>query len=157
MESIVLLRWLHIVGAAGLLGTGVGIAFFMLMAHRSCDAAFVARTASVVVLADWLFTAIAVIAQPVTGALLAMEIGWPLDAGWILLSLAIYVAVGLCWLPVVALQRRMRDLARDAAREGVPLPNAYRRLFRTWFALGIPGFTGVLAIIWLMVARPALG
>ena len=95
------LRWAHIIGATVLLGTGAGIAFFMVMAHRTNDARLVAHTAGVVVLADWLFTATAVVAQPITGALLALEIGWPLTEGWILLSLALYVFVGCFWLPVV--------------------------------------------------------
>ena len=38
METILVLRYLHIVGATVLLGTGMGIAFFMLMAHRTRDA-----------------------------------------------------------------------------------------------------------------------
>ena len=73
--TYLLLKYLHVVGAMVLLGAGIGIAFFMLMAHRSRDAAFVARTASVVVLADVLFTATAVVAQPVTGYLLLRETG----------------------------------------------------------------------------------
>ena len=69
------LKYLHIVGATIILGTGTGIAFFMLMAHLSRDANFVARTAAVVVLADTLFTATAVLAQPVTGYLLIRQSG----------------------------------------------------------------------------------
>ena len=150
------LRWLHVIGATVLLGTGAGIAFFMLMAHRTNDAKVVAHTAGVVVIADLVFTATAVIAQPVTGLALAHQVGWPVLSGWVALSLALYVFTGLCWLPVVALQLRMRDLARQAAREGVPLPAAYHALFRRWFLLGIPAFAAVLAIVWLMVAKPSL-
>lgn len=151
----VALKALHIVGAAVLLGTGAGIAFFMLMAHRTRDARLVAHTAGVVVLADTLFTATAVILQPLTGAALAVVVGYPLLTGWVALSLALYVFVGLCWLPVVWIQLKMRDLAREAAASGAPLPAAYHRLWRVWFALGFPAFAGVLAIIWLMIAKPA--
>ena len=149
-------KYLHVVGAAVLLGTGTGIAFFMLMAHRSGDAAFVARTASVVVLADMVFTATAAVAQPLTGAALVHLSGRGWGELWIVLSLALYVAVGLFWLPVVWMQSRMRDLARSADRGGDPLPPAYHRLFRRWFASGIPGFGGTAAILWLMVAKPVL-
>ena len=148
------LRWAHVIGATVLLGTG--IAFFMVMAHRTNDARLVAHTAGVVVRADWLFTATAVVAQPITGALLAVEIGWPLTEGWILLSLALYVFVGCFWLPVVWMQHRMRELARASASAGGPLPDRYHSLYRTWFLCGFPAFFGVLVIIWLMVARPAL-
>ncbi len=150
------IRWLHVIGATVLLGTGAGIAFFMLMAHRTNDAKVVAHTAGVVVIADLVFTATAVIAQPVTGLALAHLVGWPVLSGWVALSLVLYVVTGLCWLPVVALQLRMRDLARRAEREGTPLPAAYHALFRRWFLLGIPAFAAVLAIVWLMVAKPSL-
>ncbi|HXI86586.1 MAG TPA: DUF2269 domain-containing protein [Parvularculaceae bacterium] len=151
------LRWLHIIGAAVLLGTGAGIAFFMVMAHRTRDAALIAHTASVVVVADWIFTASAVVLQPITGALLARALGWKLTEGWIELSLALYALVGVFWLPVLWMQRRMRDLARKAAIENAPLPHDYFRLYRLWFACGFPAFAAVLAIIWLMIARPAIG
>ena len=155
IEWIELLRWLHVIGAAVLLGTGAGIAFFMLMAHRTGDATVIAHVAGTVVVADFLFTATAVVFQPVTGALLAQAVGWPLTTRWIAISLALYVATGLCWLPVVWIQWRMRDLARASAAAGESLPPLYRRLFRTWVLLGLPAFTFVLVILWLMVTRPA--
>lgn len=156
VAAVDLLRWLHVIGAAVLLGTGAGIAFFMLMAHRSGDARLIAHTASAVVLADTLFTATAVLAQPLTGWLLARALGWPLTEGWLALSLGLYVLTGLFWLPVVWIQIRLRDLARAAMRAGAALPPAYHRLFRLWFACGIPAFLAVLAILWLMLTRPVL-
>ncbi len=157
MEPVDVLRWLHVIGATVLLGTGAGIAFFMLMAHRTRQPALVAHVAGTVVVADLLFTATAVVAQPLTGLGLALLVGWPLTEGWLLVSLALYVLTGLFWLPVVWIQLRMRDLARAAAREGLPLPGEYHRLFRIWFACGIPAFLAVLAILWLMLAKPSLG
>ena len=157
MELELVLRWLHVIGACVLLGTGAGIAFFMVMAHRTGEAPIVAAVASIVVIADYLFTASAVVLQPLTGVWLAVEVGWPLTEPWVLLSVLLYVVVGLCWLPVVWIQIRLRDLAREAATAGAPLPQRYHRLFRIWFALGVPAFIGVLTILWLMLARPALG
>ena len=154
--AYLVLKFLHVLGAIVILGTGAGIAFFMLMAHRSGDAAFIARTAAVVVLADVLFTATAVVAQPVTGLLLADTAGIPLASGWVVVSLILYAVAGAFWLPVVAMQRRMRDLAAEAAAAGTPLPPAYHRLFRLWFAFGFPGFGAVTAIVWLMIAKPDL-
>ena len=148
------IRWVHVIGATVLLGTGAGIAFFMVMAHRTRDAHIIAHTASIVVIADWLFTASAAIIQPITGALLANAIGWPLFSGWVLWSLLLYVFVGAFWLPVVWMQHQMRDLARAAARDNAPLPARYHALYRTWFACGFPAFFAVLAILWLMIARP---
>lgn len=151
-----ILKYLHVLGAVVILGTGTGIAFFMAMAHRSGDAAFIARTSAVVVIADLVFTASAVVAQPVTGYLLADMTGTPLGEGWLGLALGLYVVAGLFWLPVVWMQMRMRDLATAAALAGTALPAAYHRLFRIWFVFGFPGFGAVMGILWLMIAKPAL-
>ena len=156
MDWLILLRWLHVLGACVLIGTGAGIAFFMVMAHRTRQPAIIAHTARVVVIADMLFTATAVIVQPVTGALLAWSIGWPLTEGWIVLSLILYALIGAFWLPVVWIQIRLRNLARTAAADDAPLPPVYDRLYRIWFACGFPAFASILIIVWLMLARPSL-
>lgn len=156
MTAELILRWMHVGGAAVLLGTGAGIAFFMVMAHRTRDARLISHVSGTVVLADWIFTASAVVLQPVTGYFLALAVGWPLSEGWIVWSLALYVMVGAFWLPVVWIQHRMHTLATAAAASGEPLPAAYFRLFRIWFACGFPAFGGVLAILWLMIARPVI-
>ena len=148
------LRWTHAIGACVLLGTGAGIAFFMVMAQRTNDVRVIAHVAGTVVIADWIFTTSAVVVQPITGALLATAIGWRFTEPWLVISLALYVFVGVCWLPVLWIQHRLRDLARAAAVRGDPLPQQYRRLYRIWLALGFPAFAGVLAILWLMMARP---
>ncbi|HEX6260377.1 MAG TPA: DUF2269 domain-containing protein [Woeseiaceae bacterium] len=156
MSSYLLLRFVHIIGAAVLLGTGAGIAFFMLMAHLSRDTAVIAGVARIVVIADFVFTATAVVLQPVTGTLLARMVGYPILDGWIGLSVILYIITGAFWLPVVWMQMRMRDLAAAAVTAGGPLPREYHRLFRTWFAFGFPAFAAVLGIFWLMTSRPAL-
>ncbi|HWA01051.1 MAG TPA: DUF2269 domain-containing protein [Caulobacterales bacterium] len=158
MDTLVLLlRWLHVVGACVLLGTGAGIAFFMLMAHRTRDAAFIAKMGDIVVLADFVFTATAVVLQPITGAWLAALVGWKLTDAWLALSLCLYALTGALWLPVVWMQMRLRDLARASASSGQDLPPLYFQLFRLWFACGVPAFLAVLTIIWLMLARPSFG
>ncbi|MDK4737914.1 DUF2269 domain-containing protein [Rhizobium sp. CNPSo 3464] len=151
-----LLRLVHVVGATVLFGTGAGIAFFMVMAHRTGDPKLIAHVAATVVIADTIFTATAVILQPVTGYLLAQSIGWPLEEGWIALSLLLYVLTGVFWLPVVWIQIRLRDLARTASATGTPLPAAYHRLYRIWFACGFPAFFAVIGILWLMLNKPSI-
>jgi uncharacterized membrane protein len=150
------MKYLHVLGAVTILGTGAGIAFFMLMAHRSRDAAFVARTAGVVVLADFVFTASAIAVQPITGWLLLQQTGQRMNESWVAASIGLYLVAGVFWLPVVWMQRRMRDLAAAAAAADEALPAAYHRLFRWWFAFGFPGFGAVMAIVWLMIAKPVL-
>jgi uncharacterized membrane protein len=150
------LKYLHIIGASVLLGTGAGIAFFMLRAHLTGDAKVIAAVARIVVLADFVFTATAVVAQPLTGLALAHQAGYALAEGWIMLSIVLYVLTGIFWLPVVWIQIRIQDLAAASAAEGKPLPSRYYVLFRIWFALGFPAFGAVMAIFWLMITRPAL-
>lgn len=151
---IELLRWTHVIGATVLLGTGAGIAFFMVMAHRTRDAKVIAHTAGTVVIADWVFTASAVIIQPISGYLLARAVGWPLTDGWLMWSLILYVVVGVFWIPVVWIQHELRDLARIAAQNGSDLPARFNQLYKIWFACGFPAFFAVLTILWLMVNRP---
>jgi uncharacterized membrane protein len=149
-----LLQYVHIIGAAVLLGTGAGIAFFMLRAHFTRDVFVIAGVARIVVTADFVFTATAVVVQPVTGYLLARFLGYPVFDGWIALSLILYGVTGAFWIPVVFMQIRMRNLAEAAVRLGTTLPRAYHRLFWAWFVFGFPAFAAVLGILWLMTTRP---
>lgn len=157
MDYIDILKWLHILGAIVLIGTGAGIAFFMVMAQRTGDVKIIAHTSSIVVMADWLFTASAAIIQPITGTLLAWESGWDLSEPWILWSLALYAFVGVFWLPVIWIQHQLRDMANTALINEEPLPVLYYKLFRVWIACGFPAFFAVLVMLWLMIARPQFG
>jgi uncharacterized membrane protein len=156
MTIYFVIKYLHVLGAIVILGTGSGIAFFMLMAHLSKNADFIARTGAVVVIADTIFTLSAVIAQPITGMELMIVQSISVREHWILAALALYVLAGLFWIPVVFMQVEMRDLARAAADKSEPLPARYFVLFRRWFIFGIPGFGSVMTILWLMIAKPDL-
>lgn len=151
------LKWAHIVSSTVLFGLGAGIAFFFLRAHRSGDVRVIAAVSREVVLADALFTATAVVTQPLTGFGMVWLAGYPLSLPWISLSMLLYVAIGCCWLPVVWLQIQMRNLASAAANAGTALPPQYYRYYRWWFGLGWPAFGGVLVIFWLMVTKPGFG
>lgn len=147
-------KWLHILSSTLLFGTGLGSAWYMLFANVSRDVRAIAVVAKYVVIADWLFTATTAILQPATGLYMVHLAGYPLTSRWIMWSLGLYVLAGACWLPVVWLQIRLRDMARRAADDGTDLPPLYWRYFRTWVALGIPAFLAFVAIFWLMVAKP---
>lgn len=149
------LKWLHVLGATVIFGTGLGTAFHFWLAHRTGNAALVAAAARSTVVADFVFTLPAAVLQPITGWALARVAGYPLDAPWILASFALYLLAGACWVPVVFLQLRMRDLADRCAAGGIPLGPEYRKLARAWFALGWPAFAALVIAIGLMVARPA--
>jgi uncharacterized membrane protein len=157
MITYFLFKYLHIIGASVLLGTGAGIAFFMLVAHRTGKPAVIAGVARIVVLADFVFTSTAVILQPITGAALAWNVGYSLAEGWIVLSILLYIFTGMFWLPVVRMQMQMRRLAEASVAANAPLPPEYYHLFWRWFGFGFPAFAAVLAIFWLMISRPDLG
>ncbi|NGM86151.1 DUF2269 domain-containing protein [Parapusillimonas sp. SGNA-6] len=151
----VTVKWLHILAATFLFGTGIGSAFYLLLITLGRDPRAVAAVARVVVIADWLFTATTVVAQPLTGFWLVHLAGFPLGAAWLTWSIVLYVVAVACWIPVVRIQMRLRDLAQGAVRDGTPLPAAYWHEFRMWVALGIPAFFAFVAVFYLMVAKPA--
>ncbi|MGH6929292.1 MAG: DUF2269 family protein [Dongiaceae bacterium] len=149
-----IVKTVHILSATVLFGTGLGTAWFMWRADRSGDVAMIAATARNVVLADWLFTTPAVIVQPLSGFWLIHLVGHAPMEPWLLWTYGLYALAAACWVPVVWLQIRMRDLAATARANGASLPPGYRRLARVWFLLGWPAFLAVVAIVFLMVAKP---
>jgi uncharacterized membrane protein len=150
----VTVKWLHILSSTFLFGTGIGTAFYMLCASLSREPRVVYRVAKYVVLADWLFTTPAVVVQPLTGFYLVYLAGFDLTSRWIVWSIALYLLAGACWLPVVWMQMRMRDMALAATASGGDLPPRYWRYFRIWILLGIPAFFGLVVVFYLMVAKP---
>lgn len=148
MNTYLWIKTVHIVSATVLFGTGIGTAYYMLRAYLSDDERAFAQTTRHVVAADWLFTTPAVIVQLISGLWLVHKLGIAVSSDWFITVIGLYVLVGACWIPVVWIQIRIRDLvAAGAARE------AYRHLMRTWIALGIPAFSGVLVLIYLMVSK----
>ncbi len=148
------IKVLHIVCSTVLFGTGLGTAFFKWVVDRSGNVAAIRVVAERVVLADWLFTSPAIVIQALTGVALARLLGYPLTQGWVLAAIVLYVFAGACWIPVVVLQIRMRSLARAADLDDQPLPALYWTYARVWFWLGVPAFGAVLAVFFLMVAKP---
>ena len=149
-----ILKWIHIVSSTILFGTGIGTAFFMLMANRSRDVASIHFATRHVVIADFLFTAPAVIVQLLTGIGLMQSTGFTMSDAWLVAGIALYFFAGLCWLPVVWIQIKMRNMARLAFQSGQDLPDAYWKLNRWWVTLGSLAFPAVMLIFYLMVAKP---
>jgi uncharacterized membrane protein len=154
MDPYLAVKTVHILSAAVLFGTGAGIAFFMAMAHRTGDVQTIAATARIVVAADFLFTLPAVIVQPATGAWMIWQAGFEPTEAWLVAAYLLYLLVGACWVPVVFLQIKARDLAAEALAAGAPLPQAYHRAFRLWFVLGWPAFAAVVGLYLLMLFKP---
>ena len=145
----------HVISATILFGTGIGTAFFKWAVDRSGSVAAIRVVSASVVLADWLFTSPAIVVQAATGIALARAMGFPLTHGWVAYAIGLYCIAGACWLAVVWLQMRMRDLARQSDADGTALPAAYWRYARIWFWLGLPAFSSLVVVFWLMVAKPS--
>ena len=129
----------------------------MLATHLRGDVRAIASTARNVVLADWLFTSTSGVVQPASGVALVWLTGYPPLSSWLVVTYLLYLVAGACWIPVVVLQMRMERLALAAARSGATtLPPAYHKAVRTWFWLGWPAFLALVAVFWLMVAKPTL-
>lgn len=152
--SYLAVKWAHILSSTLLFGTGLGSAFYMLFVSLTGDARATAVVVRHVVIADWLFTTPTIVLQPLTGFYLAHLAGFPLDSFWILSSILLYLLAGACWLPVVWMQMRMRDIAQQAARADAQLPARYWRYLRVWVGLGIVAFLALVVVFYLMVAKP---
>ena len=155
MDAYSLVKTLHIISATIVFGTGVGIASFLFFGHRSAVPAERAFAARMTVRADFLFTLPAVIVQPLSGAWLVVHGGFPWNDDWLLATYALYALAAACWIPVVAIQIRMKAMLEAHARGGAFDEARYRRLFHWWFALGWPAFGGLIIVFWLMVTKPA--
>ena len=154
MTEYLVVKWLHVLSSAILFGTGIGSAFYMLVAGLNRDPRVVFFVTRWVVIADWIFTTTAVIVQPLTGFYLVYLAKIPLGSRWIVWSIVLYLVAGACWLPVVWMQMRMREMARVAVSEGADLPPRYWRFLRVWVLLGIPAFLSLVVVFYLMVAKP---
>ena len=153
MDSYLTLKLLHILAAVVVTGTGAGIAFFMFMANRSNNVQVIYVTAKHVILGDWLFTTPAVITQIVTGMLLMNKLGYSFSSPWFHWVMGLVVVIGLCWIPVLRIQYRLRDLAKESL-ETNEVSNEFKALMKAWTLLGIPAFSAILVIFWLMVFKP---
>ena len=152
MDYLVL-KWVHILSSTILFGAGVGSAFHLFASTVRGQVGGAAGSARNVVAADWLLTTPSAILQPVTGLWLVHLLHIPLSTPWVAWSLALYAVAIACWLPVVLLQIRMRQVAEAAEGSGAPVPAAYDRMFHWWTGLGLAAFVAFLLVFWLMVAK----
>jgi len=147
----------HIVSAAILFGTGVGIAFFCWFGCRRSlrrgELASLRTILGLTVVADACLTAPAVVFQAVSGVILMNGLGWPLISPWSITVWSLFVFVGVCWLPVVMIQIMLRRESESVLSINA-LSAGFRRKLTYWFSLGVPAFAAVLGIFYLMVAKP---
>lgn len=154
MHTYLLIKTLHILSAGILFGSGIAIAVFMLFSRNSDNLVNKYFAARYTVLADTVLTLPAVIIQPITGIYLIHLTAYEWTSRWLVYSYVLYLFIGLCWLPVVWIQIQLKKIVANSLEHSKPLPERYHRLFRIWFILGWPAFTSLIAIVYLMVAKP---
>lgn len=154
MDLYLIIKTLHIISATILFGTGIGIAFFMLCSHFTDNIHEKFYAARNTVLADYFFTLPAVIVQPATGIWLVWYGPYDWMDAWLVVTYAIYIMAGLCWMPVVWIQIQLKNMLATAAETGETLPERYYRFFKIWFVLGWPAFIGLVVVFFLMVFKP---
>jgi uncharacterized membrane protein len=157
IDFILAIKFIHVLLAAAMFGTWLGIAGFMLLAYRSGNPSVVALIAQFAVRIELFVIAAALALQPISGFPLAWAIGLtPLNEFWIDVSLVLYAAIVAIWLVSLRIEIRLRNLARQAALGRGTLADDYPRLFRIWFALAAFLLAAMVAIILLMVWQPRL-
>ena len=151
--TYLMLKYIHILSATILFGTGMGTAFFMLMAYFSNDIQAIRITTKHVVLADTFFTLPTVIIQPITGIYLMLVLNYQFNTLWFAMVAALYILAGLCWLRVVWIQFRFKKIASITNT----LSQEFHRLMREWIILGCIAFIALVIVYWLMVFKTGLG
>jgi len=149
----VYLKWVHILSAILLLGTGLGSAFYAARANRTGNLDAIRFVMRNVILADWLFTMPPLVLLPVTGVWLMRINGYPFSTLWLWLSLVLFGIAGLCWVPAAILQYKMKALAEQSP-DKEPLPALYWKYERIWSILGTAAFPAMIAILTLMIFKP---
>lgn len=157
MNAYLAWKTVHVISAAVLFGTGLGIAFFAWFGYRRAlkvgEIDVLRSVLRLTVIADSCFTAPAVVLQLASGLVLMRLNSWPLSSNWSIAVLALFGLVGALWLPVVAIQVSLSREARQTVSIQA-LSQRFHRHFTLWFALGVPAFALVVAIFYLMVAKP---
>jgi uncharacterized membrane protein len=148
-------KLIHIISSTILFGTGIGSAFYMFMANRRKEIAGIYFAVRHVVIADWLFTTPSVIIQLLSGLWLMHNGGFAMEDTWIKWGISLYLFAGACWLPVVWMQIKMRDMAKEALIAGTDLPQRYWQMDRWWIILGTLAFPAIIAVFYLMVFKPS--
>ena len=118
MDAHVFWKLVHLLSAAVLFGTGVGIAFFAWFGYKRAMAIGeidgLRAVLRLTVIGDTFFTAPAVVMQLASGVILVNLNHWSLASPWAATALGLFGVVGLLWLPVVVIQIRM-PITRPAA------------------------------------------
>jgi uncharacterized membrane protein len=157
LDTILAVKFVHVLFAAVMFGAWLCVAAFMVFAHRSRNASVIALVAQFSVRVELFVIAPAILILPISGFPLGDLIGLSgSDDFWIGASIAVYAVVLLAWLGALRIEFLIRGMARQASLGGAKLEGRYPLLFRVWAVLAALIFTGLVLIFLLMVWQPRL-
>ena len=146
-------RVLHITGVAMLMGNITVTAIWKVYADRDGSPQVLGFAQRLVTVTDWAMTFWGAILVMAGGYYMAIAGNFPLAEGWLLWSQVLFVLAGMLWLGVlVPIQIRQARLARAFPATGVG--EDYRALSRRWILWGLVATVPLVAVTWLMVAKP---
>ena len=132
MDSYLLLKTVHLVGAVIFIGNIVVTAWWKVMADRTGDPKIVAFAQRQVTLTDWAFTFTGVMLVAVGGIGNARLHGMDMTATWLVLGNVLFAASGVIWIAIlIPLQTKLARMAREFA-SAPTIPESYWRLERMW-------------------------
>lgn len=147
--SYQILKLIHIVSATLMIGAGIGSAFYLFLSYKRFAVSTLKDVLKLVVLADSIFTAPAVVVQFITGLLLSNMLNMT-GTNWFWVVLAVSGVVLVMWLRAAYLQIELRKML-ETENEVTP---SFHHKMKVWFYLGIPSFLGALYLYYLMVYKP---
>ncbi|RIH89322.1 DUF2269 family protein [Calidithermus roseus] len=152
MDSYLLLKSLHVLGAVIFLGNILVTALWKVLADRTQNPAIVAYAQRLVTVTDFAFTALGVGLIIVTGELMAGR--WE-GAAWVGWGRALFVASGVIWLvALIPIQIAQARMARAFAQQA-SIPASYWRLAKLWGVFGIIATALPLLNLYFMVFKPS--
>jgi len=150
------IKFLHVMSAVLLLGTGLGLAFFLFRAQQSKDSQTILFALNNTLIGDIVFVGPALFVLFGSGHWMLRNGAHSVREPWMIASLALIMLVGLCWVLAVFLEWRMRNGLRASAQQGAAvLPPKHGLYHRLWVSLGLIAFPTAVVILVLMVIKPA--
>ena len=155
VNTYLLLKSLHILGAVIFLGNIIVTGWWKVMADRTRNPAVIAFAQRQVTLTDYIFTGGGVVLILATGLgnaiLLNMDF---LSIKWLSWGFWLFNISGIIWITVlIPVQIKQAKIARQFAKGG-NIPERYWKLGRLWIVFGTLATVIPLANLYWMVFKP---
>ncbi len=150
-----LLLVLHVMGGIFFLGNIITAAFWKLRADAGGDLHQIWRTATNVLIADYVFTLPGIVLLLTTGHMMVANSGYELfSLSWLGISYFLFCLSGLIWLLILLpTQNQMIKHAKNSLDQG-KLTNEYKKSSKIWNVFGSLSTILPIIVIVLMLVKP---